>query len=306
MPVTMTTPKTMTTEFRPRRSLLFSPAANARALEKAKTLASDALIFDLEDSASPEAKPEARARAIAAVADAGYGEREKLIRINSLDTPWGNDDLRAVAASSADGVVVPKITSSADIAAAARIIDEAGGATTLWVMIETARALLDIADIARTAARPEYRFGGFILGTNDIARETRVAMVKGRAPMLAWLGQCVLAARAFGHIIIDSVYNDFRDSDGLRAECEQGLHMGMDGKTVIHPAQIDIVNDIFAPSADEVAEARRIVDAFELPENSGKAVISIDGRMVERLHADMAQRTLGMANAIVALKGPAS
>ncbi|MCC2099384.1 MAG: CoA ester lyase, partial [Hyphomicrobiales bacterium] len=224
----------------------------------------------------------------------------------SLDTPWGNDDLRAVAASSADGVVVPKITSSADIAAAARIIDEAGGATTLWVMIETARALLDIADIARTAARPEYRFGGFILGTNDIARETRVAMVKGRAPMLAWLGQCVLAARAFGHIIIDSVYNDFRDSDGLRAECEQGLHMGMDGKTVIHPAQIDIVNDIFAPSADEVAEARRIVDAFELPENSGKAVISIDGRMVERLHADMAQRTLGMANAIVALKGPAS
>ncbi len=287
---------------RPRRSLLFSPAANARALEKAKSLNPDALILDLEDSATPETKPEARERAIAAIRDTGYGAREKLLRINGLDTPWGADDLRAAAANGADGIVVPKITGVADIAAASRIIDETGGGAELWVMIETAQALLDIGEIARAASQPEYRFAGFILGTNDIARETRVAMVKGRAPMLAWLGQCVLAARAFGHIVIDSVYNDFRDADGLRAECEQGLQMGMDGKTVIHPAQIDIVNEIFAPSADEIEHARRIVDAFELPENSGKAVISIDGRMVERLHAEMAQRTLGMGRAVEALK----
>ncbi|MGE3248531.1 MAG: CoA ester lyase [Beijerinckiaceae bacterium] len=289
-------------EIRPRRSLLFSPAANPRALEKAKTLAGDGLIFDLEDSAAPEEKPAARARIVAALADPGYGPRERLVRINGLDTPWGEDDLRAAVAAGADGIVVPKIVAASDVSAAARLIAEAGGdKTLLWTMIETARALLDIGEIARTAALPECRFGGFILGTNDIARETRVAMVPGRGPMLAWLGQCVLAARAYGHTVIDSVYNDFRDTDGLRAECVQGAAMGMDGKTVIHPAQINIVNEVFSPAPAEVAAAERIVAAFELPENRDKAVISIEGRMVERLHAQMAERTLGLARSIAAM-----
>ena len=290
---------------RPRRSLLFSPAANPRALEKAKTLASDALIFDLEDSAAAEEKPAARARIVAALADKGYGRRERIVRINGLDTPWGEEDLRAAVAGGADGVLAPKIASAGDVVAAARLIAEAGGGETtrLWTMIETARALLDIGDIARTAAQPECRFGGFILGTNDIARETGAAMAPGRWPMLSWLSQCVLAARAHGLAIIDSVYNDFRDLDGLRAECEQGVRMGMDGKTVIHPAQIDIVNAAFAPSAESIAEAEKIVAAFALPENRDKAVISLDGRMVESLHAGMAERTLAMARAIADMQG---
>lgn len=288
---------------RPRRSLLFSPAANPRALEKAKSLASDGLIFDLEDSASAEEKPAARARIAAALADSGYGRRERLVRINGLDTAWGEGDLRAAVAAGADGIVVPKIRSAGDIGAAWRLIADAGGGERiqLWTMIETAQALLDIGDIARASAQPDCRFGGFILGTNDIARETRAAMVPGRGPMLAWLSQCVLAARAYGLVVIDSVFNDFRDSDGLRTECEQGLAMGMDGKTVIHPAQIDIVNAVFAPSPANVAEAEKIVAAFDQPENHGKGVISLDGRMVERLHADMAEQTLAMARAIVQL-----
>ena len=290
---------------RPRRSLLFSPASNPRALEKAKSLQPDALIFDLEDSALPQEKTACRERAIDAVRDPGYGARERLVRINGLDTPWGADDLRAAVLAGADGVLVPKIETPADISAAARLIAEAGGKkTALWVMIETARALLEINEIAREAARPECPLAGFILGTNDIARETRAAMIKGRAPMLPWISQCVLAARAWGHVVIDSVYNDFRDLDGLKAECEQGLQLGMDGKTVIHPAQIGVVNDVFGPSAQQIAEAQHIVAAFELPENNGKAVISLDGRMVERLHMDMAQRTLGLAHAINELSEP--
>ncbi len=285
---------------RPRRSLLFSPAANARALEKAKTLPADGFIFDLEDSAAEGEKDAARQRIVAALADAGYGRRERIVRVNGLDTQWGVEDLRAAVQAGADGIVVPKITSAGDILAAARLIADAGGAgrTQLWTMIETARALLDISEIARAAAQPECNFAGFILGTNDIARETRVAMVPGRGPMLAWLSQCVLAARAYGITIIDSVYNDFRNLDGLRAECGQGLQMGMEGKTVIHPAQIDVANAVFAPSPEAVASAEAIVRAFALPENKGKGVISMDGRMVELLHAEMAQRTLDMARAI--------
>ena len=288
---------------KPRRSLLFCPAANPRVLEKAKTLVSDAVIFDLEDSAVPEAKIEARQRAIAAVGDPGYGTRERLVRINGLDSEWGADDLKAAVIAGADGVLVPKVESAGDILAASRMISDAGGngRTRLWVMIETAKALLDIAAIAKAAAQPECRFAGFVLGTNDIARETHAAMVNGRAPMMSWISQCVLAARAYGHGVIDSVYNDFRDLEGFQAECGQGLQLGMDGKSVIHPAQIEIANDIFGPSAGEITAARQIVDAFERPGNKDKGVISIDGRMVERLHLGMAQRTLEMADAIAKL-----
>lgn len=284
----------------PRRSLLFSPAANPRALEKAKALPADGYIFDLEDSAAEGEKAAARERIAAALRDAGYGRKERIVRINGLDTAWGRDDLRAAVQAGADGIVVPKITSAGDVLAAARLIADAGGAgrTQLWTMIETARALLDIGEIARAGAQPECNFAGFILGANDIARETRVAMMPGRAPMLAWLGQCVLAARAFGLTILDSVYNDFRNQEGLRAECEQGRQMGMDGKTLIHPAQIDVANAVFAPSAEAVADAERIVAAFALPENRSKGVISMDGRMVELLHVDMARRTLDLARAI--------
>lgn len=275
-----------------RRSLLFSPGANARAMEKAKSLPADGLIFDLEDSVSPEEKPAARERVSAVLAEPGYQGRERLVRVNALDTEWAEDDIRAAAQAGADGVLVPKIYSSGDVGALSRLLADCGGQTRLWVMIETARALLDIADIAKTGSSPETPLAGIILGTNDIARETHVPMVPGRGPMLSWLSQCVLAARAYNLTVIDSVFNDFRNPEGLREECLQGRDLGFDGKTVIHPAQIDTVNQVYSPSDEVVARAQAIIDAFDQPENRDKAVISLDGEMVERLHLEMAKRTL--------------
>lgn len=285
---------------RPRRSLLFSPGANARALEKAKGLPADGLIFDLEDSVGEEEKSASRERVAAALRDEGYGRRERLVRINGPGSVDMAGDLAAIVPAGPDGILVPKITGTKDLQDARAGIANAGGAAdiALWLMIETPRAILEIAEIARKAADPAVNCAGFVLGTNDIARETRAKLVPGRAPMLSWISQCVLAARAYGLSVIDSVFNDIRNDDGLRAECEQGALMGMDGKTVIHPGQIAIVNEVFAPSQGEIEEARRIVAAFEEPENRNKGVISLDGRMVEQLHAEMARRTLAIADAI--------
>lgn len=286
----------------PRRSLLYMPGVNARAHEKARGLPADGLIFDLEDSVAPGEKANARARIAETVRAGGFGNREIAVRINGLESPFWRDDLAAIAALPLDAIVAPKVASPQDIATLGAAMREAGltPQTQLWAMIETPRAVLHVADIAQAGAQPGSPLALFILGTNDIARETRARMVRGRAPMLSWISQCVLAARAYGLSILDSVYNDIKDLEGLRAECEQGRDLGMDGKTLIHPAQIDIANEVFAPPADEVEDARRIVAAFALPENANRGVINLDGRMVERLHLEMAQRTLAIMAAIEA------
>lgn len=289
----------MSDMIRPRRSLLFVPGVNARAIDKARALPADGVIFDLEDSVAPQSKPDARAAIGAALKQGGYGRRERAIRLNALDTRYWADDIAFAARSGADAIVVPKVSSPQDIAAIAGAMKQHGAppALQLWAMIESAKGLLHAGEIAAQAA-PVTPLKLFILGTNDIARETRARMVKGRAPMLGWISNCVLAARAHGLAILDSVYNDIADAEGFRTECEQGRDLGMDGKTVIHPGQIGPANETFAPPPDEIAQARAIAAAFALPENAGKGVIALDGRMVERLHLEMAQRTLVMAEAI--------
>lgn len=285
---------------RPRRSLLYMPGINARAHEKARSLPVDGVIFDLEDSVAPEEKANARAQISETVTAGGFGSSELAVRINGLDSPFWRDDLKAIAGLPLGAIVVPKISDAADIAKLAAAMRASGCSpdTQLWAMIETPRAVLDIAAIAGCASDPACPLSLFILGTNDIARETHARMVKGRAPMLSWISQCVLAARAYGLSILDSVYNDIKDIDGLRAECEQGRDLGMDGKSLIHPAQIPVANEVFAPPPAEIEEARKIVAAFDLPENAAKGVISLDGRMVERLHLEMAQRTLSIVASI--------
>jgi citrate lyase subunit beta/citryl-CoA lyase len=287
---------------RPRRSALYMPGSNARALEKARTLPADAILLDLEDSVAPEQKELARAQVCWAVKECGFGTREDVIRTNGLETEWGRADLVAAAAVGPDAILLPKVSHPGDITLAAHALNEAGAPahTRIWAMIETPAGILNVDAIARTAADPASRLAVFIMGKNDIAKETRARMMPGRAPMLPWLSQCVLAARAYGIDILDGVYNQLADLEGLRAECEQGRDLGMDGKTVIHPNQIPVANEIFAPHADEVEWATKIIAAFDLPENKGKGAISLEGKMVELLHAGMAKRTLALAAAITA------
>lgn len=287
---------------RPRRSALYMPGSNARALDKARSLPADAILLDLEDSVAPDQKEAARAQVCAAVRAGGFGTREVVIRVNGLSTEWGPADLAAAAAAGPDAILLPKVSTPGDVTLAARAVAEAGApeALRLWAMIETPAGILNVDSIARTAADPASRLAVFVLGTNDIAKETRARLIPGRAPMLPWLTQCVLAARAAGLDILDGVWNQLADLDGLRAECEQGRDLGMDGKTIIHPSQIALANEIFAPPPAEVDWARRILAAFDLPENAGKGAISLDGRMVELLHADMARRTLAIAEAVAA------
>ena len=290
----------MTEKIRPRRSALYMPASNGRALEKAKTLGADAVILDLEDAVAPGAKADARDRALAAVAAGGYGHREVVIRVNSLGTTWGEDDFAAAATSGADAICVPKVESPEDVAAIRGAL-ESGGATSglgVWVMIETPLGILNAGAIAASGRAEKFSVHALVMGTNDIAKETRAAQTPDRLPMLATLSHCILAARAHGLDILDGVYNNFRDSEGLEAECIQGRQLGMDGKTLIHPGQIEICNTVFSPPREEVEEARKIIAAFELEENKGKGVITLDGRMVELLHRDMALRTVAIADAI--------
>jgi citrate lyase subunit beta/citryl-CoA lyase len=288
---------------RPRRSVLYMPGANARALEKAKQLPADALILDLEDSVAPEAKATAREQVTKAVKGDGYGKRELVIRINTLDTVWGAEDLAAAAAVGPDGILVPKVSGPADIEQVTDALRRAGapGKTKVWAMIETPIGVLHAAQIAATARQAGGRLACFILGLNDLHKETRAEVTPDRLSAIYWLSACITAARAYGIDILDSVFNNFRDADGYRRECVQGRQLGFDGKTLIHPDQIAAANEVFSPSADEVTTARKIVAAFELPENKGKGVINLDGRMVELLHAEMAKRTVAIADAIAAV-----
>jgi citrate lyase subunit beta/citryl-CoA lyase len=285
---------------RPRRSVLYMPGSNARALEKAKTLAADGVILDLEDSVAPEAKEAARQQVIDAVRAGGFGEREVFIRVNGIDTPWHADDLAAAAHAAPDAILVPKVSSPDTLERIGRRLMDMGTdhKTRVWAMIETPLALFNILSIAAEARDSEARLSGFVMGTNDLAKDTRARLVPGRAPMLPWLTTCVAAARIHGIDILDGVYNDIGNAEGFAAECAQGVDLGFDGKTLVHPGQIGPCNTAFSPSPEEIAQARKMIAAFDLPENSGKGVVSIDGRMVERLHADMARRTVAIAEAI--------
>ena len=279
---------------RPRRSVLYLPGANERALEKAKTLPADALILDLEDAVAPDAKVDARKRVCDAVSSGAYGQREVAIRVNGLDTPWHADDLRAAAAAGPAAVLVPKINSPAEVHALERELAGAPDHTALWAMIETPVAMLHAEAIARESARLTV----LVLGTNDLAKELHAEHVPGRAPLLGALSLAVLAARATGKVILDGVYNDVRDPAGFEAECLQGRQFGFDGKTLIHPSQLEPCNRIFAPSADEITQSHQVIDAFEEARRDGRGVVTVNGRMIEQLHVDDARRVLALARAI--------
>jgi citrate lyase subunit beta / citryl-CoA lyase len=288
---------------RPRRSLLFMPGSNARALEKARNLPADGLILDLEDSVAPDAKANARDQIAQAVMAKGFGKREILIRTNGLDTPWWADDVAMAGAVEPDGILVPKVSTTGDLEKIGSRLKEigAGAQVKVWAMIETARAVLDADQLAAGARDPRTRLAGFVFGPNDISRETRIRMLPGRAAMIPMITHCVLAAHAHGLEMLDGPYSDIGNLDGFAAECAQGRDLGFDGKTLIHPSHIDACNAVFTPPADEVAEARKIIAAFEKPENVSRGAIQLDGRMVERLHAEMARRTIAIADAIAAM-----
>ena len=284
-------------DLRPRRSVLYMPAANDRALEKAQTIPADAIIFDLEDAVAPDAKPEARAKAAAAVQSGQYGTRELTIRCNGLDTQWGADDVAAAAAAQPSAVVIPKVDSVEYVDRVAAMLDE-GGATgvQIWPMIETPTAVLDVRAIA---AHP--RVAVLVMGTNDLAKELRSPLVPSRHPLVPHLATALLAAREAGKVILDGVYNNVKNPDGFAAECRQGMEMGFDGKTLIHPSQVEPANEIWAPSAEDVEYAERVIAAFDEAVAEGRGVVTVDGRMVENLHVDNARRTLATAAAIAAL-----
>ncbi|MGO4572034.1 HpcH/HpaI aldolase/citrate lyase family protein [Microvirga sp. 2TAF3] len=294
------------TDIRPRRSALYMPGSNARALEKARTLPADVLILDLEDAVAPDAKAAARDQVCAAVAQGGLSPREVVIRVNSLDTPWGEDDLAAAAAVAPDAILIPKVsTPEALVAVGLRLRRlKAPERVRVWAMIETPHAILEAQAIASAAHDVDTRLSCFVMGLNDLAKETRARLTPGRTPMLPWMMTALAAARTYGIDILDGVYNSLSDEAGLRAECEQARDCGFDGKTLIHPNQIAAANEIFAPSVEEVENARAIVEAFEKPENASRGAIAINGRMVERLHADMAKRVLGLAQAIETRSSP--
>jgi citrate lyase subunit beta/citryl-CoA lyase len=289
----------MSDDLRPRRSVLYMPGANERALEKAKTLPADGLILDLEDAVAPDAKAEARDRVCAAAASREYGSREITIRVNGLDTRWHADDVRAVAQAGPDAVVVPKINSAADVAAVEKALEAAGAPdrTRIWAMVETPVAMLHAEEIAAASER----LAVLVMGTNDLAKELHAEHVPGRQPLLTGLGLCLLAARSAGKAILDGVYNDIGNEEGFAAECRQGRQMGFDGKTLIHPSQLEPCNRIFAPSEDEITAAREIIAAFEEAEREGRGVVTVNGRMVENLHVEQARRTLAVADAIAAM-----
>jgi citrate lyase subunit beta / citryl-CoA lyase len=287
-------------QIRPRRSVLYMPGSNARALEKAKSIAADALILDLEDAVAPEAKETARKQVCDVVRSGGYGHRELVIRINALDTPWGQADMDAAAAAAPDAILLPKPGTGADIVRATEAVARARAPekTRLWAMIETPLAILNLTSIALASKQQGARLACLVLGTNDLVKETRADLSVNRRPALYWLSAALTAARAYGLDALDGVYNNFKDAEGYRRECVHGRRLGFDGKTLIHPDQIAVANEVFAPPAAEVAFARKIIAAWAQPENKGKGVITVEGRMVELLHAEMAARTVAIAEAI--------
>jgi (3S)-malyl-CoA thioesterase len=279
---------------RPYRSVLYIPGSKPRALDKARTLPVDAIIFDLEDAVSVEEKENARKTLADALAAGGYGARMKIVRINGLDTAWGHADAEAAARMGCDAILLPKVSSPADLDALAEIT----GDVPLWAMMETPRGMLNAAEIA---AHP--RLQGMVMGTNDLAKDMQTRFRADRLPLMSGLGLCVLAAKAEGKIIVDGVFNAFKDTEGLAAECAQGRDMGFDGKTLIHPAQVDVTNEAFAPSAAEMDLARRQIAAFEEAEASGQGVAVVDGKIVENLHVVTAREILAKADAIAAISG---
>lgn len=286
----------MTQTLRPRRSALYLPASNPKALAKARTLPADVVILDLEDAVAPENKIAAREQAVAALAEGGFGRRELVIRTNGLDTEWGAGDLAAAAAAGPDAVLVPKVSSPAEVRAYDTALAAAPAKTRLWIMIETCACLPVLHDLAACAA--DTRLAGFVLGTNDLAKEMRARPGPERTPFLPILTMAVAAARAHGLVVLDGVCNEFRELDRFTAEARQGLEFGFDGKTLIHPDQIAPCNAVFSPDATEIAWAEAVEAAFALPENAGKGAIKVDGRMVELLHLDQARRVLAVAAAI--------
>lgn len=286
------------TTIRPRRSVLYMPGSNARAMEKARTLAADALILDLEDAVAPDAKDVARQQVCDAVKAGGFGKREIVVRVNALSTPWGEADLEAVIPVKPDAILVPKVSTPADLAAIEERFakHKADPKIAIWVMIETPLAILNVAQIANAGGR----LACFVMGTNDIIKEVRGQHTPDRMNLAAALGLSVAAARHNKLVALDGVYNDIQNAEGFSAICKQGRSFGFDGKTLIHPSQLDECNRVFAPSEQEVEDARKVIAAFDLPENKGKGAIKVDGRMVELLHAEIARQTVAMADAIAA------
>jgi citrate lyase beta subunit len=293
----------MSQTVRPRRSVLYMPGANTRALEKARTLPADALIFDLEDAVAPEAKEAARTNVVLAAESRAYGKREIAIRCNGLGTPWGEADIEAIAKSGADAILVPKVESATQVTHVVSLLDTAGAPTDMavWAMMETPKGILRAEEIA--GAHP--RLGLFVMGTNDLVKDMRARHTPMRLPMITALGIGMLAARAHGLAILDGVYNDIQDAAGFRAVCQQGLEMGFDGKTLIHPSQVEPCNEVFAPSAAELEMAGKIVAAFKAAQAEGKGVVTVDGRMIENLHVEQAERALALASAIKELQAAA-
>lgn len=293
----------MATTLRPRRSALYLPGNNARALEKGKTLPADVLIFDLEDAVGPDAKVDSRARVCDAIATVSYQSREIVVRINGLGTDWHHDDLAAIAGSAAHGVLVPKVETGQQVEALAAALDALGAAESLqlWTMMETPRAFLRAEEIASASDR----LAALVIGTNDLVNDLHGLHMPGRAPVITALSLGVLGARAAGKAILDGVFNSIADDAGFRTEAQQGREMGFDGKTLIHPSQVGPANEVFGPSQDELADARKIVSAYEEAQAAGESVITVDGRMIESLHVRDAQRILALSDLIGALESQA-
>jgi citrate lyase subunit beta / citryl-CoA lyase len=288
---------------RPRRSCLYIPGGNTRAVEKARDLNADTVIFDLEDAVLPEFKEAARDAVVAELQTRMHGTRETIVRINALDTPWAARDIAAIAAASPDGILIPKIQSGTDILHIDAALDAAGADKTMgvWAMIEMPRAIMNITEIARMSE--QSRLCGFVAGVNDLAKEMRVTPAPGRAAFQTALSLTLMAARCHGLCVIDGVYNEYLDMEGLQAECDQGRMLGFDGKTLIHPSQLETANRVFAPSPDDVATAKAIVAAFAAPENAGKGVLSVNGKMTELLHLKISEHVLAMHDTICEMAG---
>jgi citrate lyase subunit beta/citryl-CoA lyase len=285
-------------KIRPRRSVLYMPGSNARAMEKAQTLKADALILDLEDAVAGDVKDVARKQVCEAVSAKRFGKREVIIRANALSTPWGRDDLKAAAAAGPDAILFPKISSVAELKEIEDLMRGANNSIAVWAMIETPRAILNIEKIADFGGR----LACFVMGTNDLIKETHGVHTPDRANLAVSLSMTVLAARAAGLAVLDGVFNGIAEGEAFADQCRQAKAFGFDGKTLIHPNQLDACNAIFAPTAAEIENARKIIAAFEEPENRDKGAIKLDGKMVERLHADMARQTVSMADAIAELE----
>ncbi|CUW38475.1 Putative Citrate lyase beta subunit(Pyruvate/Phosphoenolpyruvate kinase,3-234) [Magnetospirillum sp. XM-1] len=289
----------MATTARPRRSVLYMPGSNPRALEKARTLPADGLILDLEDAVAPDAKEEARAQVVDAVKAGGYGARELLVRVNSLATPWGQADVAAAAQSGAHAVLIPKVE-SADTVRQVEAIMVANGAPAdmaIWCMMETPRGMLRAEEIAGSSPR----MGGFVMGTSDLAKDLHCAHTRDRLPMITSLGLCLLAARAYGLAALDGVYLDLNDDEGFAYSCQQGLELGFDGKTLIHPKTIDAANRVFAPAEKEIEWSKKIIAAHAEASAAGKGVVVVDGKLIENLHVENARRIVALADQIAAM-----